>query len=754
MHQDSGDNNNTQSFTVLSAGMQIYRYRILEKIGSGGMGEVWLAQDTELDRKVALKFLAAHLCQDEECRRRFKREAQAAAKLSHPNIITIHEVGEYQNRPFFAMEYVEGQSLGDLIKEKKLELSQVADLTLQICEGLQRAHQEEIIHRDIKPSNILIDNEGRVKILDFGLAMVKGAEKLTQTGSTLGTVGYMSPEQIEVKEIDHRSDLFSLGIVLYEMITGRLPFKGETDAATLNSILNDSPEPLSRYKSDVPDELQSIISKLLQKFQDLRYQHADDLKVDLKRIGIKSEYSEKERKPSIAVLPFANLSTDPEQEYFCDGMAEEIINALTRIENLRVIARTSAFSFKGKAVDVREIGRKLDVETLLEGSVRKSGNRLRIMAQLITTKDGSHIWSQRYDKDMDDVFAVQDEISLAIVENLKLKLVRNEKTNLAKNRAYNIEAYNLYLQGRYYWNKRTTESLKKATDCFEQAIKIDSDFALAYTGLADCYSMLQQSGELRPDEAFPMAKEYAMKALEIDESLAEAHTSLAYAIDSYDWDWAVAEKEYKRALELNPGYATGHQWYAMFLRVMDRPIPAVEEIKKAEDLDPLSLIIKVASAWVYLEAGMLDVAEKQCRKVLEMDPNFFFVHNALSEIYLRKGNKDRAVEERLKGYGQHDYSTNDISVLKAAYSENGWEGFWRKLLQIETKSSKRRFISSYDIALIHARLGETNKVFDWLEKGYLERDPGMPFLLTEFEFSYLRSDHRFHDLLKKMNLID
>jgi serine/threonine-protein kinase len=754
MPEESENNDKTQTHLVLTENTEVGHYQIVKKIGAGGMGEVYLADDTELDRKVALKFLPPHLCQDEDCRKRFKREAQAAARLDHPNIIPVYEVHEFQGRPYFAMAAIEGQSLKDQISGKDVPIEKILNWGIQICEGLQAAHDKGIIHRDIKPSNILIDSHGRARIVDFGLAAVADTDQLTKTGSTLGTIGYMSPEQVQGKEIDHRSDLFSLGVVLYELITNKNPFKKDSEAATLKAVCDDTPEPLSRYKNDVPDELQQIITKLMEKNPEYRYQTSKGVLSDLKRISVKSDAVAGMRKPSIVVLPFTNLSADPEQEYFCDGMAEEIINALTRIENLRVIARTSAFSFKNKALDVREIGKKLDVETLLEGSVRKSGNRLRIMAQLVTAKDGSHLWSQRFDKNMDDVFEVQDEISLAIVEKLKVKLIGDERDNIAKNRVHDIDAYNLYLQGRFHWNKRTTEHLKKAVDCFERAINIDSAFALAYTGLADCYSMLQQSADLSPTEAFPKAKEYAKKALEIDDLLAEAHTSLAHVIESFDWDWAGAEKDYKRALELNPGYATGHQWYAMFLREMNRLIQAVEEIQKAEELDPLSLIIKVASAWVYLGAGKPDVARKQCLKVLEMDSNFFFAHFALSEIYSCQGLKDKAVEELLEGGLRYRYTESEIAILRRTFRENGWRGFWRGLLDLQIKPSKGKYIFPFYIALIYARLEETDKVFDWLDKAYAERDPSLVHLLIESGFSSIRSDSRFQALLKKMKLSD
>ncbi|MCX6832060.1 MAG: protein kinase [candidate division Zixibacteria bacterium] len=402
------DDDKTQAVTVLSKGTAIGHYRIVEKIGAGGMGEVYLAEDTKLDRKVAPKFLSPHLCQDSECRARFTREAQAAAKLDHPNIVAVHEVSEFQGRPFFSMQHVEGQSLKEVLAGKSLPLDRIFEIGVQVCEGLQAAHESGITHRDVKPSNILIDSHGRARIVDFGLASVVGSDQLTRIGSTMGTVGYMSPEQVRGEQVDRRSDLFSLGVVLYELITGRQPFKGDNDAATSRNTVDAEPEPLARYKSEVPDGLQTIVIKALAKDKNLRYQHVDDLLVDLKGLRQLPAFQVRTKQPSIAVLSFANLSSDPEQEYFCDGMAEEIINALSHLEDLQVVARTSALSLKGQAIDVREIGRKLGAKTVLEGSVRRSGNRLRITTQLVDVASGYHLWSEKFDRDLEDVFAIQD----------------------------------------------------------------------------------------------------------------------------------------------------------------------------------------------------------------------------------------------------------------------------------------------------------------------------------------------------------
>jgi non-specific serine/threonine protein kinase len=491
---------------MFTPGTKVAHYRIEKKIGAGGMGAVYLAEDTKLQRQVALKFLPSEYISEPELKARFMREAQAAASLNHPNIVTVFEISEHEGQLYIAMEYVEGESLKDLIAKNEFSVREVLDIALQISDGLTAAHQAGIIHRDIKPQNILMGKDGRVRICDFGLAKAKRDVTLTQAGSTLGTVAYMSPEQAQGKEVDQRGDIFSFGVVLYEMITGQLPFKGEHEAAVIHSIVNDTPEPLARYKSDVPEKLQRIVGKAMEKDREMRYQHADDLGADLR--NLKAEFETGVTKtlervtkaqPSIAVLPFTNLSADKEQEYFCDGMAEEIINALTHVEDLRVVARTSAFSFRGKEIDIRDIGKKLNVETLLEGSVRKAGNRLRITAQLVNVADGYHLWSEKYDRNIQDVFAIQDEISLAIVDNLKVRLFGKEKASLVKEKASlvkrrtdDVEAYNLYLKGIYFSQMWTVEGFENAIECFEQALQEDPNYALAYAGVAEVYFCRQR----------------------------------------------------------------------------------------------------------------------------------------------------------------------------------------------------------------------------------------------------------------------
>ncbi len=744
-------------------GKTISHYQILEKLGEGGMGVVYKAQDTKLDRIVALKFLPKHLLRDEEAKTRFVHEAKAASALDHQNIATIYEIDEAQGECFISMACIEGKSLKELIKDKEIEgwdIGKIIDVGIQMGEGLSKAHQKGIVHRDIKSDNVMLTNEGLVKIMDFGLAKLKGVPKVTKTGTTVGTVAYMSPEQAQGKDVDHRSDIFSFGVVLYEMMTGQLPFKGDYEQAVIYAILNETPEPVRSLRTEVPTELELIVNKALAKSQDSRYHNAGDILIDLRKLKKELELMASEEhpsatkaQPSIAVLPFTNLSADKEQEYFCDGMAEEIINALTHVEGLRVVARTSAFAFKDEKQDVRQIGKKLNVETLLEGSVRKAGNRLRISAQLINVADGYHLWSERYDRNMEDVFAIQDEISLAIVNRLKPKLLGEEKARLVKRYTDNLEAYNLYLKGRYHWNRRTPEGINKAIKYFHQVTEKDPGYALAYAGLADCYSMLEQARALPAKEAFPEAKEMAAKALEIDETLAEAHNSLAYVRWKYDWDWVGAEREFLRAIELNPNYATAHQWYAVYLAEMGRTDESIKEIKKAQELDPLSLIINVASASILTCARQYNQAIEQCQKVLDMDPNFSLTHLPLGWIYEQKEMYEEAIKEYLKAeafFGR--LSPEEVAALREAYAVSGWRGYWQKHLDILKQQSKQRHVAASDIAWDHVHLGEKDQAFKWLEKAYQERDPVLCSLKTDPIFDSLRSDPKFKALLKKMGL--
>ena len=779
-------------------GKTISHYKIIEKLGEGGMGVVYKAEDTKLKRIVALKFLPPESTRDPEAKKRFLNEAQAASSLEDSNICTIHEIEESDDEQMFiVMPCYEGKSLKEIIQHGLLKLEDAVSITLQIAQGLQSAHEKRIVHRDMKPANVMVTSKGQVKILDFGLAKLVGRTQFTKTGTTLGTVAYMSPEQAKGEIVDHRSDIWSLGVILYEMITGQLPFKGDYEQAVVYSILNEEPEPVTGLRTGVSLELERIINKTLAKDPKERYQGTADLMVDLKKVkSDKKELRQKvSKKPSrkilipgslilvtilvvcayllftgtakkeppktevinqlrkIAVLPFVNMSTDKDQEYFCDGISEELINRLAKISAFRVTARTSAFSFKGQNIDIPTIGKRLKVDIILEGSVRKEGNKLRITAQLIKVTDGFHLWSETYDRLMKDVFAIQDEISLSIVERLKVSLLKGENSKLKVRPTISLEAYNLYLKGRYYWNKRTKEAFQKGLEYFQLAIEKDPTYALAYAGIADCYNLLQVYAYLPPKEAFPKARAAAEKALEIDSSLAEAHTSLAWVRMSYDLDWSAGEKEFKRALELNPSYATGHHWYSIYLTAMGRHAESLVHIKRAQEVDPLSLMINIDLGTVLFYGHQDDLALEQYQKTLEMNKNFAVSYWRLAMIYAQKEmyNEAIAATQNIKEIlGGEDPLF--LTTLGYIYSLSGKRDEAKKVLNELSGLSKHSYISSLRIALIYMGLGQDEQAFKWLEKAHEERDFWMTLIKVAPHFERLRSDPRFKILLKKMNL--
>ncbi len=515
-------------------GKAISHFKILEKIGEGGMGVVYKAQDVHLDRPVALKFLPRGLASHLPERERFVHEAKAASALNHSNITTVYEIGEYDGQLFIAMELVEGKTLKQLAREESPPLERILDVGIQLCEALSAAHEKEIVHRDIKGDNIMLTSKGHVKIMDFGLAKLKGASKLTKTGSTLGTVGYMSPEQTQGKELDRRTDIFSFGVVLYELITGKLPFSGEHQAAVIYAICNDEPEPLSRFRSGVPESLERIIDKALAKDLDERYQNISDLQVDLRRTkkemvsGVK-EASRSDKK-AVAVLYFENLSSDPDSDYFAAGITEDIITDISKIENIRVASRNAVLPYKGKPVDIPQLGKKMNVDAILEGSIRKAGNRLRITAQLIDTKEGFHLWAERYDREATEVFELQEEIAKSIAVALKVRLSPKEEKQLGLKYKGNLEAYEYYLKGRNHYSKYTKADMLAAMQMFKKALKIDPNYALAYAGLGDCYfQMIDKNFDL--DKSWlAKSEEASRKALSIDPLCAEAYKSLAGAL--------------------------------------------------------------------------------------------------------------------------------------------------------------------------------------------------------------------------------
>jgi serine/threonine-protein kinase len=749
-------------------GRRIGPYEIMSLLGAGGMGEVYLAEDSRLGRKVAVKLLTGEFTRDEERVRRFDREARAASALNHPNILTIYETGEVEGGNYIVTEFIEGQTLRHRMENTRMEIEAALDVARQVASALSAAHQAGIVHRDIKPENIILRPDGIAKVLDFGLAKPAEPHSLandtqaptnfrTGPGIVMGTTSYMSPEQVRGMKVDQRTDIFSLGVLVYEMIAGRRPFEGETGADIVVSILEKEPLPLAHHASETPAELERIVGKCLRKDRAQRYPSALDLLIDLKDFRSRRSKEQATVKPahSIAVLPFVNMSADPENEYFCDGLAEELINALAKVEAIQVAARTSAFSFRGRELDIREIGSKLNVSTVLEGSVRKASSRLRITAQLVNVSDGYHLWSERYDRQMEDVFAIQDEITLAIVDALKVRLLGEERAALLDRYKDNLEAYNLYLKGRYFWNKRpATEELEKGIEYFEQAIEEDPAYALAYAGLADSYAMLGswENGTLAPREAMPKAKAAAEKALEIDEGLAEAHASLAFARLHYDWDWSATEMECKRGIELNPNYASVHHWYSHYLTVVGQSEESLAESNRSLELDPLDLVINAHLAWHYYFAGQYDQAIEQCHKTLELYPASFWPRFFFALAYEQKGMYGEAFREFQKAITVSGNVTYAAAGLGHAYAVSGKKAEAQTLLKELKGLSEQKYVQSYDIALIYAGLGDKDQAFDWLEKACRDRSGWMPYLKIEPRLNGLRSDPRFEDLLGRIGL--
>ena len=675
------NDDNTRTHVPLTRGTMVAHYRIVEKIGAGGMGEVYLAEDTGLNRKVALKFLPPHLCQDEDFRSRFKREAQAAAKLNHPNIVTIFEVSEHNGRPYFAMEHVEGRALKDVIKKDELSISKIIELAIGICEGLEKAHQAGVIHRDVKPSNIVIDVDGRPKLLDFGLAAVQGSEKLTMTGSTLGTIGYMSPEQIEGKDIDQRSDLFSLGVMLYEMIASRPPFKGDTEAATLKSILNDTPEPLARYKSDMPGELQRIIDKALEKDIKTRYQHADGMLSDLMRLkrSLESGQSmvsvtsaarrsawvwwiagavvvvaavaalivtkpwiietatDQPEKIMLAVLPFENLG-DPEEEYFADGITDEITSRLASVHNLGVISRTSAYAYKESDKTLPQIAKELGVDYVLEGTVRwdKSGDtdRVRITPQLIRVSDDMHLWADNYEEALIGIFSLQTAIASNIVKALDLALSDSDLSMLALMPTRNPEAFDCYLRGKRY-DASNTDEVNRAESLLQRAIELDPEFALAHVQLAYLYSEVYWWSKFYDpsEEWLVKAKRHADSALTLQPDLADAYAAKGWYYFR-EQDYRSAQKYLELALDRQPNNAKWHRSVGVIQRRQGKWSEALRSFEQALRLNPRGASLAATYAGTLVSTRNYEKAEKMFDRAVELAPNARWLYIEKSMLYL------------------------------------------------------------------------------------------------------------------------
>jgi serine/threonine-protein kinase len=769
------------------------------------MGEVYRARDTRLDRDVAIKVLPEHLAKDPAALARFQVEARAIAALVHPNVLVLYDVGSKAEVAYVVMEYLEGETLRARLSRGPLPWRKAVELGMALAEGLGAAHAKGIIHRDLKPGNIFLTTAGQLKILDFGLAIrepttsVQAADTgpyipaITDSAPVYGTLPYMSPEQLNGDAAQARSDIFALGCVLYEMVTGQRAFAGKSRAACLAAIMHDEPPPLSGTANTVPVDLERVIHHCLEKNPEERFQSARDVAFDLRsllsegrprapvsafsprRLGRAAWlgplvlllaaavalylYFRQDKTPpgsgkfdTIAVLPFVNEHGDENTDYLSDGMADNLIRNLSQVRTLKVRPFSSVMGYKGKQTDVAEIGRALKVGAIVAGRLRKHGQDLVVRVELIDVVEHRQVWGAEYHRKFGNLIALQEEMAREIADNLPLNLSREEKQRLTKRYTENAEAHRLYLLARFYWNKRTKEGLNRAIGSLKQALAEDPRFALAYAGLADCYNLVPGYGynDQPPRVFFTNAKDMATKALKLDESLAEAHTALAFARATYDWDWHGADNEYRRAIELNPNYATCRHWYACLLANLQRFDEAYAEIRRAQDLDPSSLIINGWVAMVLCYANRMDQAVDRAKYAVQMDPDFAVSHYFLAITYRKRGQLRRAIAEFQKAVDRDPHSITYLTGLGSAYALAGQKDKARKILDQLADQQKHRYVSPYGVAGIHASLGHKDEAIRWLNKAFDERDEGMGNLLVDSTWDRLRSDPRFQDLVRRM----
>ena len=815
-------------------GTIINQYKIISAIGKGGMGEVFLAQDTKLDRKVALKILPPEFAEDKDRMNRFVREAKSASALNHPNIITIHEIGESKGTHFIATEFIDGKTLNDYAKSNPLNFKSALEIAIQIASALDEAHSAGIVHRDIKPDNVMVRANGLVKILDFGIAKLvelrnadlglrnDEAATLMQTpdtpqsttpGMIIGTPQFMSPEQARGKDVDHQTDIFSFGVVLYEMLSGRSPFAGETISDTLAAVLTKEPQRLSK----IPVELEAIVQKALQKDKSQRYQSAQDLLANLQAVkeklqvqnSFENSVSANQAEPetqilratttdginqtttnqavinqpktkymaigllsavlaiggffgykylspakqieSIAVLPFENRSGNVDSEYLSDGLAESLIYRLSQLPDLKVSPTSSVFRYKGKEADPQTVAKELGVDSVMTGRITQRGDNLTISVNLVDTRNGKSLWGEQYERKMSELLNTQREIASEITNKLQLKLSGAGEQKLTKKYTDNNEAYQLYLKGRFYWNKRDEENIRKAIEQFKAAADKDPNYALAFTGLADCYAVLPYYSTAASTEVLPQAKTYATRALEIDDSLGEVHASLGYYY-LQSWNWAEAEKSFKRAIELNPNYASAHRWFAQYLQSVGRYEEAEIEFKKTIELEPLSMIVYNNLSEIYLRKGDLSAATEQCQRAIELDPNWYFVRFTLAQVYSKQGRNTEAIVEAEKSVELSKRQNLLLGVLGYVYAKAGRQTDAIKIIKELSELYQKQQAGGLDIARVYSGLGDKDQTFVWLEKEFQSRNQKMPIWLSIGFFDFLRDDPRYKDLLKRMGL--
>ena len=733
-------------------GTTISHYHVIDELGVGGMGVVYKGEDTKLQRTVALKFLPPELMIDGDAKARFLREAQAAALLDHPGICAVHDIQETEDMAFIVMAYVEGETLRQRLQNGPLDLDEARIIAIQVAEGLQAAHDKGIIHRDIKPGNIMITSDAQAKITDFGLAKFTNTADVTLAGTRMGTIAYMSPEQARGDPVDHRTDIWSLGVVLYEMIAGCRPFKANHEEAILHFILNENPIQITTIRGNVPQEIEWIINRALVKNSQERYQNAEQMVADLRmalsvvRAASETKISVSAKpKPSIAVLPFSNISGDPSDDYFSDGLSEDLINALSQIHDLRVVARTSSFSFKGKDFDISEIGRKLRVETLLEGSIRRIGDRLRISALLVNVINGFHLWSGRYDRSIEDIFTVQDEISAAIANELKVNLFDKDLLASARH-TNNLHAYELYLKGRYVYERN---EFQKALGYFNDALSEDPSYALPYVGIADTFSLLSYHGYVPPEEAFPQAKKAAEKAIEIDSNLGEVYAALGWISVIYDYDWNEAKQHFDKARELSPNYEYTHLWYATYLWAIGETYAAKEAIRKALDIDPVSHIAGLFLGNAYLWAHECEKAIREFKKLIEFDPSYPMAHIWLGHTYIVMNEFDEAIAVLEPAVASNNDWTYAWLSLGWAYGLAGRKDDARAALGRLDKIAEKSYVRFTHRAFIHLGLEEYEEGFALLDKGRLAHEADVAFL-THPLFDRYRFRPEFIEIWGKM----